>query len=322
MITWLVLNWKVLKQMVRLSEAPIIIIEGDEYLSSPIDRRPKFLWYHPHIAIISGIAWDHVNVFPTFNIYLEQFKKFIQSVDPEGSLIYCIKDKTLSELIHSHAVNLNLIPYQEHQSSIENGTTYLKTDKEVLPIQIFGTHNLENLMAAMHVCLSIGVSKDQFYSSIQSFKGAAKRLELIAKSGSTLIYKDYAHSPSKLKATTTAVKKQYPNKNLIACMELHTFSSLTSSFLNEYSGSMNDADQAIVYFNPKAITHKGLKELTIEEVKEAFLPSKVQVFNKSDLVKSFIEKLQLDNAVLLLMTSGNFDGINLNELGKQLTNSN
>lgn len=299
--------------MVRLSDAPIMIIEGDEYLSSPIDRRPKFLWYHPHIAVISGIAWDHINVFPTFENYLEQFEKFIQSINPEGTLIYCENDQTLNNLVKKQRIDTRLIPYQKHHSSLKDGTTFLLTPNGERAIKVFGDHNLENLMAAMNVCLSIGIEKEQFYNAIQSFKGASRRLELISQNEHTFVYKDFAHSPSKLKATTSAVKKQYPEKKLIACMELHTFSSLDETFLKEYSGSMSSADIAIVYFNPKAIEHKGLKELNAEHIRAAFLPSEVSVFDDSSSIATYLKSISLKNCVLLLMTSGNFDGIDLNQ---------
>ena len=304
--------------MVSLSDAPLIIIEGDEYLSSPIDRRPKFLWYQPDVAVISGIAWDHINVFPTFDNYVEQFQLFVESIQEKGQLIYYDGDEILNKLISKSNSSIQKIGYEAHKHEIEDGITFLKKNDQKIKVAVFGEHNLQNLNAALLVCEALGINSNDFYEAIQSFGGAAKRLELIAKNEHSLVYKDYAHSPSKLKATTQAVKKQYPDKRLIACMELHTFSSLNKEFLQEYSGAMTAADEAVVYFNPKAIEHKGLASITKAEVEEAFKPSQVKVYDQSETVKQFLEGNSLKNAVLLLMTSGNFDGVNLNELGERL----
>lgn len=304
--------------MVRLSDAPIIVIEGDEYLSSPIDRKPKFLWYKPQIAVISGIAWDHINVFPTFENYVEQFELFISSMEKDASLIYFEGENILKKLATQKSDELNLIPYQAHRHQIKDGKTILETDQDSYEVEVFGDHNLQNLQAAYHICSEIGVSAEDFYQAIQPFKGAAKRLERIAESEKLIVFKDYAHSPSKLKATTTAVKKQFPNRNLIACMELHTFSSLNKEFLAEYSGSMTSADEAYVYYNPKTIAHKGLDSISIDEVKQAFLPSEVRVFDQSEDIIEHLKSKDWNQSVLLLMTSGNFDGVDLNELGESL----
>lgn len=303
--------------MVSFSDAPIMIIEGDEYLSSPIDRRPKFLWYKPHIAVLSGVAWDHINVFPTFENYVEQFKLFSETIQKDGLLSYYYGDEHLKDIAEK-LEHINLKPYTTPTHRIENGVTYLGTNYGWLSLNIFGEHNLQNLMAAKHVCEALGVQENEFYQAIQSFSGAAKRLEEIAKNQETVIYKDFAHSPSKLKATSTAVKKQYSDHKVIACMELHTFSSLNKNFLQEYSGCMSMADEAIVYFNPKTIEHKGLASISIKEVEQAFLPSKVTVYNQSEEIKQYLKSQDLRNTVVLLMTSGNFDGINLNEFAQEL----
>ena len=221
--------------MVKLSsDAEIAILEGDEYLSSPIDRRPKFHLYKPNIAVISGIAWDHINVFPTFENYTEQFKIFAKSVSKDGALFYCQEDKTLNKMISSSEFNTYTEGFT-HDHIIQDGiTNLLDEDNNKIPIEIFGEHNLQNLKAAQLVCCKLGVDSSQFYNSIKSFKGASKRLELVAKNKKFAFYKDFAHSPSKLKATTQALKKQFPNRQLIACMELHTFSSLNKTFLSYY----------------------------------------------------------------------------------------
>lgn len=303
--------------MVRLSSAPLMVIEGDEYLSSPIDRRPKFLWYKPHIAIISGIAWDHINVFPTFEEYTKQFGLFVQSITKDGTLVYFQEDDEIQKLLPIKE-EIHLIPYKEHAYRIEEGQTILIDESREYPLKIFGRHNLQNLNAAFHACCTLGISKEDFYKSIGSFTGAARRMELIAESSSSKVFKDFAHAPSKLKATCEAAKMQFPKKKIIACVELHTFSSLNKEFLSEYGGSMNAADEAIVYFNPHTISHKGLEEISKEEVQSAFSPSVVKVYNNSDKLTHYLKQADLSNAILLLMTSGNFDGVSLDDFGKEL----
>ena len=305
--------------MVRLTKgAPIIILEGDEYLSSPIDRRPKFLWYKPHVALISGIAWDHINVFPTYANYVEQFSKFIESIKPDGKLIYCEVDPEVKRLADASPKNIHALPYGTPEHLIENGTTTLKTPEGNIPLKIFGQHNLQNLNGARLVCNELNISDAQFYEAISGFTGAGKRLERIAEGNNTLVFKDFAHSPSKLKATTAAVKAQYPSSTVIAVMELHTFSSLNSEFLDLYAGAMNAADTAMVYFNPDTIARKKLDPISIEQVKEAFKREDLLVRTDSEKLVNYLKGLDHENTVFLLMTSGNFDGVDLNLLGKDL----
>jgi len=295
------------------------VIEGDEYLASPIDRRPKFHLYKPNIAILSGIAWDHINVFPTFENYVDQFTKFINLIEPKGTLIYCSEDKVLDTCCkNAENKNINKMPYSIPANEIKDGTTYLISGSKKFPLQIFGDHNLMNLNGARMICNTIGLSDEQFYDAIQSFKGAAKRLELVHKENSFNFYKDFAHSPSKLKATTNAVKKQFTNRYIVACMELHTFSSLNEEFLNEYKGSMDLADEAIVYFNPHTIAHKKLKEITEEQVHKAFDRKDLKVFTKSADVIAHLKAKEWNNKVLLMMSSGNFDGVDFAALAKEL----
>ncbi|KAA3650946.1 MAG: peptidoglycan synthetase [Bacteroidetes bacterium] len=303
--------------MVQLSDAPLIILEGDEYLSSPIDRRPKFLWYKPHIAVLSGVAWDHINVFPTFENYVAQFQLFTDSIEANGLLTYFHGDEELVK-IANQTQGIEVKPYTTPTHKIEDGITFIGTNLGWVPLEIFGDHNLQNLMAAKNVCDALGIDEADFYKAIQGFSGAAKRLEKIAANESTTVFKDFAHSPSKLKATTSAVKKQFAARELIACMELHTFSSLNKEFLKQYTGSMSAADEALVYFNPKTLEHKGLPAISAQEVEAAFLPSKVKVFNVSDEIADYLKSKDWNNKVLLLMTSGNFDGIDLNAFGKSL----
>ncbi len=306
--------------MVRLSNsARFAVIEGDEYLASPIDRRPKFHLYKPNIAILSGIAWDHINVFPTFDIYVEQFTEFIRLIEPGGQLIYCSEDQVLNRICQkasNPAISIN--PYTVPEHEIVNGTTYLTVNGKKVSLQIFGQHNLMNLNGARLVCNAIGIADEQFYEAISSFKGAAKRLELVHRNEEFSFYKDFAHSPSKLKATTNAVKEQFAKRKIVACMELHTFSSLNETFLKEYGGSMDLADEAIVYFNPHTIAHKKLKEITVEQVHKAFGRKDLKVFTSSAEVVNYLKSKSWQNSVLLMMSSGNFDGVDFNVLATEL----
>lgn len=307
--------------MVKLTkEAPIAIIEGDEYLASPIDRRPKFHLYKPNIAILSGIAWDHINVFPTFENYVNQFEIFVNLIEPNGSLIYCNEDLELQKVAvnSGKANNIEKIPYSIPKHYIKNGITYIVENGKDIPLQIFGNHNLMNLNAARIACNKLGLNDTQFYEAIQSFKGASKRLELVAKTENFAFYKDFAHSPSKLKATTQAVKQQFEGRRVLACMELHTFSSLNETFLAEYNGAMNDADEAVVYFNPHTIAHKKLKPITEEQVLNYFNRKDLKVFTDSNTLTTYLKSKSLKNHVLLMMSSGNFDGIDFKKLSTEL----
>ncbi len=305
--------------MVKLTkEAKIAVIEGDEYLSSPIDRRPKFHLYKPNIAILSGIAWDHINVFPTFENYVEQFKIFVDLIEQNGSIAYCELDEQVKKVSESTRADIKRFSYAVPANKIVNGTTFLLTNQGEIPLLVFGDHNLMNINGARLVCNQVGISDGQFYEAIQSFKGAAKRLELVKRNESTAVYKDFAHSPSKLKATTQAVKKQFPNRKLIACMELHTFSSLNENFLNEYQGSMALADEAFVYYNPHTIEHKKLKAISEEQVNQAFGGSNLKIYTNSKKLLNDLLQIDFKDKNLLMMSSGNFDGIDFKDLGDQV----
>jgi len=303
--------------MVKLSDAPIVVLEGDEYLSSPIDHKPKFLWYKPHIAVVSGIAWDHINVFPTFENYVQQFASFVKTIQVKGKLFYFKGDSHLTKIVQN-TQHVQCIPYTAQAHRIEDGITYLQTENQEIPINVFGEHNLQNIQAAYCVCKSLGINDNSFYSSIKSFGGASKRLEKIGQSNGNIVFKDFAHSPSKLKATIHAVRKQYPTHTLIACMELHTFSSLTKEFLKEYKACMNDANAAIVYFNPDTIERKGLDPIEKSEIKSAFDREDLTVLDDSLEVQKKLKALTLNKCIVLLMTSGNFDGISLNDFAQEL----
>ena len=293
------------ERMVRLSDtAKYAVFEGDEYLTSPLDLRSKFLWYHPHVAILTGIAWDHINVFPTFPEYVETFRKFVDSFEPNGSFIYYKGDENLRKIADQARKDIVCIPYDAYEGSV--------------PMQVFGRHNMQNLQAAMLACHCIGVAPDDFYREIASFTGASNRLEKICETETSVAYKDFAHSPSKLKATINAVRERYPEKKLIACMELHTFSSLMADFLPQYKDCMAEADVAYVYFNPKVIEHKRLTPITAEEVRNAFGTKNVEVFTESEALQERLKSLSYENTALLMMSSGTFDGINVKEFANQL----
>ncbi len=305
--------------MVKFSPtSKIAVIEGDEYLSSPTDLRPKFHLYHPHIALLSGIAWDHINVFPTFENYVEQFSIFLDKIEVGGVLVYCESDEEVKKLAINHEGNFKRIPYATHPHVLTNGVTILLTENGQVPLLVFGNHNLQNLNGARFVCNEIGISDDQFYAAIGTFKGAARRLELVKQNIHCAIYKDFAHSPSKLKATTSAFKQQFPNRRLVACMELHTFSSLSEKFLSEYKNSMSEADLAFVYFNPHTIEHKKLQPLSVEQVSDAFGSDNVTVFTDSKVLLKALHDLSWIESNLLLMTSGNFDGVDFVQLADEL----
>jgi len=291
------------------------IIEGDEYLASPLDPRPKFHLYHPDIAVISGIAWDHINVFPTFENYVEQFHKFAALLPDGGTLIYYQGDEELKKIARSLPETVVKQPYPGFRAVTRDNQTIVKYEGKEYPLKIFGSHNLQNLEAAHLVCRSIGIATADFFNAIISFRGAARRLEMIVDRPGLTVFNDFAHSPSKLKATIEAVKEQYPGRKLIACMELHTFSSLRKEFLQEYSGAMDKADVPVVIFNPENLKHKKLAPLDAEEVKRAFGRNDMLVVTACEQLESFLEQTvqQENDAVLLMMSSGNFFGIDFSK---------
>jgi len=309
--------------MVSLTEeSPIAVFEGDEYLSSTLDPRPKFHLYKPNIALISGIAWDHINVFPTFENYCEQFSIFIEKIEKNGILFYYSNDPILKKLADLSKMEIIKQGYDIHPSINESEKTFLLAQGKKIPLQIFGDHNLQNISGAKMVCNKLNITNTEFYEAISNFKGASKRLELLAENLSTKIFRDFAHSPSKLKATVNAVKQQFPEKKLIAIMELHTFSSLNASFLNEYTGTMDAADISIVYFDSEVIEHKKLKPISIDQVKKSFNNKNLLVFDHQKRLIDEIQQLDLNKSNLLFMSSGNFSGIELKDFSQKLINKN
>ncbi|MGB2088418.1 MAG: UDP-N-acetylmuramate--L-alanine ligase, partial [Psychroflexus salarius] len=299
-------------------ENDFILLEGDEYLSSPIDLRPKFHLYQPNIALLSGIAWDHINVFPTFEDYVKQFEVFLETMTNGSTLVYNENDHVLADLAKNATKPTRKHAYSIPNYSIEDGETFIETPEGDLPLEIFGEHNLENLAGAKWICQHMGIDEDDFYEAIASFKGASKRLELLFKNDKIALYKDYAHSPSKVKATTNAVKKQYPNRHLIACLELHTYSSLNQDFLTEYNHALDQADEAIVFYSPKAVEIKQLETLGKKDILEAFNREDLQVFTSPKNFKAFLDLKEFKHDVLLMMSSGNYGGLNLNQFASQL----
>lgn len=296
--------------MVRLTDdADFMVLEGDEYLSSPIDRRPKFHLYKPNIALLSGIAWDHINVFPTFENYVEQFSIFLSEITTGGAIIYNEEDPEVKRVVETSVNQIKKYPYQTPQYTVENGQTLLDTPDGEMPIEIFGKHNLNNLEGARWICQLMGVDADDFYEAISTFKGASKRLEKIAETATCVAYKDFAHSPSKVSATTQAVKNQYPDRKLVACLELHTYSSLNPAFISQYKGALDAADTAVVFYAPHAVMLKGLQEIKQEQIEEAFDRKDLTVFTSPEDFKSFLYKQDFNDSSLLLMSSGNYGGL-------------
>ena len=307
--------------MVRLSDAPVIVIEGDEYLTSPIDRTPKFFHYKHDVALVSGIAWDHFNVFPDFEDYKAQFSKFMDQTPKTGELIYCEADELVKEAAEESKTGGKKTPYQAHPAEIKDGVTYLQTDLGLLEIGIFGEHNLQNLQGAMDVCRALDISTSAFYRSIPSFRGAAKRQEILATSKSGTLFRDFAHAPSKLKATVNAVKNQFPERRLIAVQELHTYSSLNKAFLPNYAKSMDEADVAVIYLNPHAVALKKLELMDEATLREGFKRPDLMLFTESTALKEYLDSQIYTNTNLLLMSSGNYDNLDLKPL-KAKFNSN
>jgi UDP-N-acetylmuramate: L-alanyl-gamma-D-glutamyl-meso-diaminopimelate ligase len=301
--------------MVKLTEEnDFVVLEGDEYLSSPIDLRPKFHLYRPNIALLSGIAWDHINVFPTYDNYLEQFRIFIDCIVRGGSITYNAEDAELVRVVEASENTIRKLPYYTPEYSVEDGETLLETSEGPLPIEVFGKHNLNNLAGAKWICQHMGIDEDDFYEAIASFKGASKRLEKIAEGKTSVAYKDFAHSPSKVAATTQAVKEQYQEKTLVACLELHTYSSLNAEFLKEYKGTLDAADVAVVFYSPQAVEIKRLEEVTHDQIARAFERDDLIIYNNSDDFKNYLFSQDFNDKALLLMSSGNYGGLDFQML--------
>lgn len=306
-------------QSVNITNAPVIVCEGDEYPASAIEKKPKFHFLFPHIAIITGIAWDHINVFPTFENYLEQFRIFINKIESGGHLIYNNTDPTLKQLVEWHTrTDIHYHPYHVPGNSIINGVTNVLIEGHATELKVFGDHNLLNLNAAWLACKELGITAQEFVKAIGSFTGAAKRLELLAKNDSTIFYRDFAHAPSKVKATIEAVKNQYPGKKFIAVLELHTYSSLNENFMNEYQGTMDEADDACVFYSSHALELKRMPCLPKEVVKTGFAKENLKVFNQRSQLEAWLNHLTYHNAVVVFMSSGNYDGLDTEAFAQKI----
>ena len=303
--------------MVKLTDtSKYIVLEGDEYLSSALDLRPKFHLYKPHIALISGIAWDHINVFKTFENYLKQFEIFINSLEENGTLVYNELDPELKKLVSSNKSNLNYIPYSIPKHKIIDGISFIDINNRLYRLKIFGDHNLQNISGALNICKALGVESEDFYNAITSFNGASNRLELVYKSSDTIIFKDFAHSPSKVKATTEAVHKQFPNRKLISFFELHTYSSLNPLFLEKYRDTLKHSDECYIYYSEKNMRIKRLEPIDSELIIRSFNHSSLTVIDNYEKLNKKIYDLDLSNSVLLMMSSGKFGGLDIDKIKK------
>ena len=306
-------------RMVHLTEEnDFIVLEGDEYLSSPIDRRPKFHLYKPNIALLSGIAWDHINVFPTFDNYVEQFRIFVDSIVKGGSITYNEEDAEVKKVVEASENAIRKLPYATPEYQVENGQTLLETPEGPMPIEVFGRHNLNNLAGAKWICQNMGVDEDDFYEAIATFSGASKRLEKLAEGKSSVLYKDFAHSPSKVAATTAAVKEQYPDRKLVACLELHTYSSFEPEFLKGYKGALDAADEAVVFYLPESVAIKKLAPVSPEQIASAFERGDLHIFTEALAFQDFVFGQGYKDAVLLLMSSGNYGGLDLKKVAEMI----
>ncbi len=307
-------------QSVNITDAPIIICEGDEYPASALERKPKFHFLFPHVAILTGIAWDHINVFPTFDFYLEQFVIFINKIEKDGLLIYNDSDPVLKQLVEANKRNdIRYQPYGIPAHDIENGKTTVTIDGVSGLLQVFGNHNLMNMLAAYFACKELGVNAADFLKAISGFRGASKRLELMASNEGTNVYRDFAHAPSKVKATIEAVKQQYPERKLMAVLELHTYSSLNEAFMNEYNGAMDKADEAVVFYSKHALELKRMPELPAEKVVAGFQKQGLLVITNKESLAQWLEKQSYHQTNLVLMSSGNYDGLDMLTFAKQIT---
>ena len=307
-------------QSVNITDAPLIICEADEYPASIIEKRPKFHFLFPHIAVITGIAWDHINVFPTFENYLEQFKIFIQKIEKNGHLIYNESDDVLKKLVkENHRPDIRYHNYNVPEHTITGGVTKIMLEGSETTLNVFGNHNLLNLHAAWLVCKQLDVSIEDFLNAIRKFTGAAKRLEVLAKNDNTIVYRDFAHAPSKAKATIEAARQQFPDKKLVAVFELHTYSSLNAAFMKEYEGVMNVVDEAAVFYSRHALELKRMPELEKAVIENGFQKKGLNVFNTRKELEEWLHSRDYKNSVVLFMSSGNYEGINTEEFAKKIT---
>lgn len=305
---------------VKLSDAPIIILEGDEYLTSALENEPKFLYYKGNYALLSGIEWDHINVFPTLELYHLQFQKLIDSLMPEASLVYFEEDADIRSLVENNRADIHYIPYQTPSYKVDGEQTFLINNEQTYPLSVFGKHNMQNIEGARKICNLLQISDEAFYKAITSFSGAGRRLEVIRKDTETILFKDFAHSPSKLKATVQSAKEQFPHRQVIACMELHTFSSLKKEFLPQYAHALDKADYPVIFLNEATIKQKGNETFTEQEIRDAFQNQHIKLFTEKTSLENYLYSFPRSQKVFLMMSSGNFGGIDLNDLSFKIFN--
>lgn len=305
---------------VKLSDAPVIILEGDEYLTSALQKEPKFKYYKGNIAILSGIEWDHINVFPTFENYLSQFQKLIDSLMPEASLVYFDEDANITNLIQQKRADLHYTPYKTPVYKVQDEQTILIGNDQSYILQVFGKHNMQNIEGARKICNLLQISDEAFYKAISSFSGAGRRLETIRKDAETILFKDFAHSPSKLTATVNSAKEQFPSRQLIACMELHTFSSLKKEFLPQYAHSLDKADYPVIFVNEATIKQKGNESFSEQEIRDAFQNQQIKLFTDKSSLENYLFSFPRNQKVFLMMSSGNFGGMDLNDVAFKIFN--
>jgi UDP-N-acetylmuramate: L-alanyl-gamma-D-glutamyl-meso-diaminopimelate ligase len=310
------------EQSVNITDAPVIVCEGDEYPASAIEKKPKFHFLYPHIAILTGIAWDHINVFPTFDFYLEQFTIFINRIEKGGLLIYNDSDQVLIEVVAKcKREDIQYQPYHVPSFNIDNGITTVQIGDYTGTLSVFGNHNLMNCLAAYYACAALGVTAQDFLESMKDFTGAAKRLELLESNDSMCIYRDFAHAPSKVKATVQAVKQQFPKRKLYGILELHTYSSLNVNFMNEYKGALNELDESVVFYSKHALEIKKMPDLPAEKVVEGFDKPGLIVMNDKAALEKWLLTIPNHDVNILFMSSGNYDGLNINSLAKDIINN-
>ncbi|MFY9465614.1 MAG: Mur ligase family protein [Sediminibacterium sp.] len=308
------------EQSVRVTDAPVIVCEGDEYPASAIERKPKFHFLYPHVAILTGIAWDHINVFPTFEFYLEQFVIFINRIEKGGILIYNTSDEVLNKLVQDHRrTDIRYQPYAVPDHTIQDGITTVTIAGVSGKLRVFGNHNLMNLQAAYYACAELGVTAGDFIRVMQDFSGASKRLELLASNEQVNVYRDFAHAPSKVKATVEAVKQQYPDRKLFGILELHTYSSLNEAFMQQYKGAFDQVDVGVVFYSKHALELKRMPDLPAKKVKEGFAKEGLLVINDKAILETWLKSQDFSHSNILLMSSGNYDGIDIFSFAKEIT---
>ncbi len=297
--------------MVALDKKEYSIIEGDEYLSSCLDPRPKFMHYSPQIAIITGIAWDHYNVFPTFDSYKNAFVQLIQSMKEGSLLLWYEGDSDLAELVGEYAQHLKTIAYKESEFVIQGNKCYLISEEACYSLEVFGRHNLQNMNSVIKVCEYLNFNSIDVCTSLSTFKGAAKRMQLLQNNGDLIIYQDFAHAPSKVKATINALRETYPYHHLHCFLELHTYSSLNKNFLPQYYSTVNECDEITIYFDPKALEIKRMEALDLQFIKDSFGRQNMNVIDNPAELKVQMDIARKGRGLLVFLGSGNWAGMEL-----------